>query len=526
MSQPIGTTGLVMNESLIFERSLEGKRGIDVPKSDVVEVRPEEVIPAELLRNDIEGFPEVSEVDVVRHFTRLSQWNYGVDTGMYPLGSCTMKYNPKVNEDIARLSGFAMTHPYQPEGFSQGALQLMYELELYLAEIVGMDAVTLQPAAGAQGELCGMLMIAAYFANKGRPRRKVIIPDTAHGTNPASVTLAGLIAIPLKSGSEGILTPDAVKAVMDEDTAGIMITNPNTLGLFEKYIEEIAGIVHEKGGFVYCDGANMNALLGIARLGDMGVDVVHMNLHKTFSTPHGGGGPGSGPVGVKKELEPFLPVPRVVKKALNSSVLPHPHHDPPLEGEGRKEVPLPHGEDEGEGGPVCIYKFTYNRPDSIGRLRGFYGNFGVLVRAYAYIRAMGAEGLRKAGRMAVLNANYVKEGLKGHCHLPFDQPCMHECVFSDKFQAEKGFYTIEIAKRLMDYGFHPPTIYFPLVVHDAIMIEPPETEDKATLDGFIDSMKRIAEEAPAVVKEAPYKTRTGRLDEAKAARNPILSWER
>ncbi|MDO8445147.1 MAG: aminomethyl-transferring glycine dehydrogenase subunit GcvPB [Deltaproteobacteria bacterium] len=485
----IGTTGLVMNEPLIFERSSEGKRGIEVPKSDVGDIKPEDVIPADLLRADIEGFPEVSEVDVVRHFTRMSQWNYGVDTGMYPLGSCTMKYNPKVNEDIARLPGFSRIHPYQPEELSQGALQLMYELEQYLAEISGMDAVTLQPAAGAQGELCGMLMISAYFASKGRPRKKVIIPDTAHGTNPASVTLAGLTAIPVKSGSEGALTPEAVKAVMDEDTAGIMITNPNTLGLFERHIKEIADIVHEKGGFVYCDGANMNALLGAAKLGDMGVDVVHMNLHKTFSTPHGGGGPGSGPVGVKKELEPFLPVPRVIKK------------------------------DE-------TYSMDYKRPDSIGRLRAFYGNFGVLVRAYAYIRAMGAEGLKKAAQMAVLNANYVKENLKSHYHLPFDQPCMHECVFSDKLQFEKGFSTMDIAKRLMDYGFHPPTTYFPLVVHDAIMIEPTETEDKGTLDSFIDAMKRIAEEDPELVKGAPYNTKTKRLDEAKAARNPVLKWEK
>jgi glycine dehydrogenase subunit 2 len=487
MTDSIGTTGLVMNEPLIFERSSEGKRGIDIPKSDVGDVRPEDVIPADLLRTDIEGFPEVSEVDVVRHFTRLSQWNYGFDTGFYPLGSCTMKYNPKVNEDIARLPGFARIHPYQPESLSQGALQLMYDLERYLAEISGMDAVTLQPAAGAQGELCGMLMIAAYFVKTGTPRKKVIIPDTAHGTNPASVTLAGLKAVPVKTGHEGILAPDAVRAVMDENTAGIMITNPNTLGLFERNIKEIAGIVHEKGGFVYCDGANMNALLGIVRLGEMGVDVVHMNLHKTFSTPHGGGGPGSGPVGVKKELESFLPVPHIVKK-----------------------------EDD--------YSLDYNRLDSIGRLRAFYGNFGVLVRAYAYIRAMGPEGLKKAGEMAVLNANYLKEGLKGHYHLPYDQPCMHECVFSDKLQFEKGFNTLDIAKRLMDYGFHPPTVYFPLVVHDAIMIEPTESEDKAGLDRFIDAMKRIAKEVPELVKGAPHKTRVGRLDEAKAARKPVLRW--
>ncbi len=498
MTDSIGTTGLVMNEPLIFERFSEGKRGLCIPASDVWDVRPEDVIPADLLRTDIEGFPEVSEVDVVRHFTRLSQWNYGVDTGFYPLGSCTMKYNPKVNEDIARLSGFARIHPYQPESLSQGALQLMYDLERYLDEISGMDAVTLQPAAGAQGELCGMLMIAAYFAKTGKPRRKVIIPDTAHGTNPASVTLAGLTAVPVKTGPEGILTPDAVRAVMDEDTAGIMITNPNTLGLFEMNVKEIAAIVHERGGYVYCDGANMNALLGVARLGDMGVDVVHMNLHKTFSTPHGGGGPGAGPVGVKKELEPFLPIPRVIKVLHPSSLIPHPSE--------------------------TEYSLSLDHPDSIGRLRAFYGNFGVLVRAYAYIRAMGPEGLKEAGEMAVLNANYVKEGLRSHYHLPYDQPCLHESVFTDKIQAEKEVHTIDIAKRLMDYGFHPPTVYFPLVVHDAIMIEPTESEDKAGLDGFIDAMKRIAEEEPELVKSAPHKTRVGRLDEAKAARNPVLRW--
>jgi glycine dehydrogenase subunit 2 len=513
MSNPTGTTGLVMNEPLIFERSSEGKRGITIPSSDVGEMRPDEVIPTDLLRTDIEGFPEVSEVDVVRHFVRMSQWNYGVDTGMYPLGSCTMKYNPKVNEDIARLSGFSRLHPYQPEELSQGALQLMYELEGYLAEISGMDAVTLQPAAGAQGELCGMLMIAAYFKKIGRPRKKVIIPDTAHGTNPASVTIAGMTVVPVKTGDEGVLTPDAVKAVMDEDTAGIMITNPNTLGLFEKYIREVASIVHEKGGFVYCDGANMNALLGIARFGDMGIDVIHMNLHKTFSAPHGGGGPGSGPVGVKKELEPYLPMPRIAKSE-------NPPQSPFFKGGLYDFPPLAKG---GEGG--FKYSFDYNRPDSIGRLRSFYGNFGVIVKAYAYIRAMGPEGFKRASEMAVLNANYIKERLKSHYHLPFVQPCMHECVFSDKFQAEKGFHTVDIAKRLMDYGFHPPTTYFPLVVHDAIMVEPTETEDKETLDLFIDAMKKIAEEEAELAKGAPQKTGTGRLDEAKAARNPVLRWK-
>ncbi|MBI5286818.1 MAG: aminomethyl-transferring glycine dehydrogenase subunit GcvPB [Deltaproteobacteria bacterium] len=477
-----------MDEPLIFEISSRGRKGIDIPSSDVGEVRPEEIIPKESLRDDIEGFPEVSEVDVVRHFIHLSQENFGVDTGFYPLGSCTMKYNPMVNEDIARLPGFSKAHPYQPEAISRGSLQLMYELEGYLAEISGMDAVTLQPSAGAQGELCGMLMIAAYFKDKGNPRKKVIIPDTAHGTNPASCRLAGLQVIPVKSEGKGVITPEAIRTLMDEDTAGLMLTNPNTIGLFERHVKEIADIVHERGGFVYCDGANMNALMGIARLGDMGVDVVQFNLHKTFSSPHGGGGPGSGPVGVKKVLEPYLPVPRVVKR-------------------GRR------------------YGLDYDRPESIGRLMAFYGNFGVMVRAYSYIRAMGPEGLKKASRMAVLNANYIKERLKSLYHLPYDQPCMHECVFSDRFQAEKDIHTLDIAKRLIDYGIHPPTIYFPLVVSGAIMVEPTETESKETLDRFVDVMKRIAEEPPDLVKGAPHTTRMSRLDEAMAAKNPILRWK-
>ena len=354
-----------------------------------------------------------------------------------------------------------------------------------------MDAVTLQPAAGAHGELCGMLMIAQYFEEKGKPRKKVIIPDTAHGTNPASSHLAGFSVVPVKEENGGVITPSAVASVMDEDTAALMLTNPNTLGLFEKHIKEIANIVHKKGGFIYCDGANLNALMGIAKLGDMGVDVIQFNLHKTFSTPHGGGGPGSGPVGVKKALEPYLPKPRIIKK-------------------GKR------------------FSFDYQRPKSIGKLRAFYGNFGIMLRAYCYIKIMGADGLKKASEMAVLNANYIKEKLKGHYHLPYDQTCMHECVFSDKFQAEKDVHTLDIAKRLMDYGFHPPTIYFPLIVSGAIMTEPTETETKETLDNFIDAMIQIAKEArenPDIVKNAPHTTRVSRLDEARAARNPVLRWK-
>ena len=488
--KPNGTKGLNMNESLIFEKSSKMRKGISLPLSDVGDTIPENTIPKEFLRQDISGFPEVSEIETVRHFTRLSQWNFGVDTGFYPLGSCTMKYNPKINEDIARLPGFSKIHAYQPDELNQGALQLMYELEGFLCEISGMDAVTLQPTAGAHGELCGMFMIAAYFKEKGKPRNKVIIPDTANGTNPASSHLAGFSVVSIEE-DKGTITPEAVAKVMDEDTAALMLTNPNTLGLFEKNINEIAEIVHKKGGFIYCDGANLNALMGLAKLGDMGVDVIQFNLHKTFSTPHGGGGPGSGPVGVKKVLEPYLPNPRIIKK-------------------GRR------------------FTLDYNRGKSIGRLRAFYGNFAILVRAYSYIRAMGPDGLKKASEMAVLNANYIKEKLKGHYHLPYDQVCMHESVFSDKLQSKNDVHTLDIAKRLMDYGFHPPTIYFPLIVPGAIMIEPTETETKETLDRFIEAMINIAKEAdenPDLVKNAPHNTRLGRLDEVTAARNPVLRWK-
>ncbi|HBR18163.1 MAG: glycine dehydrogenase (aminomethyl-transferring) [Deltaproteobacteria bacterium RIFCSPLOWO2_12_FULL_43_16] len=480
-----------MSEPLIFEKSSAKRKGVSIPKPDCPETNPPDVISKEFLRDDIKGFPEVSEVDTVRHWTRLSQWNFGVDSGFYPLGSCTMKYNPKINEDTARLAGFSKAHPYQSDELSQGALQLMYELEGFLCEISGMDTVTLQPAAGAHGELCGMLMIAQYFKEKGKPRKKVIIPDTAHGTNPASSHLAGFSVVSIKEENGGVITPDVVAAAMDEDTAALMLTNPNTLGLFELNIKEIADIVHKKGGFIYCDGANLNALMGIAKLGEMGVDVIQFNLHKTFSTPHGGGGPGSGPVGVEKSLEPFLPKPRIIKK-------------------GKR------------------FSLDYNRPKSIGRLKAFYGNFAIMLRAYSYIRAMGADGLKKASEMAVLNANYIKEKLKGHYYLPYDQTCMHESVFSDKLQAESDVHTLDIAKRLIDYGFHPPTIYFPLIVPGAIMIEPTETETKEVLDEFIGAMIKIAKEAkdnPDIVKNAPHTTRVSRLDEARAARSPVLRWK-
>ncbi|MBI5826906.1 MAG: aminomethyl-transferring glycine dehydrogenase subunit GcvPB [Deltaproteobacteria bacterium] len=480
-----------MDEPLIFERNSEGRSGVLPAPCDVPEADLESLIPKSLLRDGAAGFPEVSEIDAVRHYTRLSQWNFGVDTGFYPLGSCTMKYNPKVNEAVSRLEGFTMLHPYQPEALAQGALRLMHELEAYLCEISGMDAVTLQPSAGAHGELCGLLMIAAYFKDRKRPRHKVIIPDTAHGTNPASSHLAGFKVVPVKSEGKGVLSASAIEAVMDEDTAALMLTNPNTLGLFERNIKEIAAIVHKKGGFVYCDGANLNAVMGLAKLGDLGVDVVQLNLHKTFSTPHGGGGPGSGPVGVRKALEPYLPAPRIRKA-------------------GKK------------------YSLVYDRPRTIGRLKAFYGNFSIMVRAYSYIRRMGGEGLKRASIVAILNANYMKERLKDTLSLAFDEPCMHECVFSDKLQAENGVTTMDMAKRLIDYGFHPPTVYFPLVVPGAIMVEPTETETLETLDSFIEAVKKIDAEAkasPELLKNAPLNTKVRRVDETRAAREPVLRWK-
>lgn len=479
---------------LIFELSHKGRMGVEPSAHDLPETSPSESIGDALLRDDIAGFPEIGEGEILRHYTRLSDANFGVDNGFYPLGSCTMKYNPRVNEVTARLDGFANLHPYQDESLTQGALELINELEEELLDITGMDAVTLQPAAGAQGELCGMLMVAKYFRDKGKPRSKVIIPDTAHGTNPASCNLAGFDVVRVASGKDGILTAESIKKLMDKDTAALMLTNPNTLGLFEENIEEIARIVHAKGGFVYCDGANLNALMGIARLGEMGVDLIQLNLHKTFSTPHGGGGPGSGPLAVKNKLTPYLPIPRVKKK-----------------GQGIRKT----------------FTLDYTKGKSIGRLKAFYGNFSIMVRAYTYIRRMGAEGLSAASRMAILNANYIKEKLKQDYHLPFDRTCMHEAVFTDKLQNDNDVTTLDIAKRLIDYGYHPPTIYFPLVVNGAIMIEPTETESLETIDAFITAMKTIAEEArqePKLLKDAPTTTATSRVDETGAARTPILRW--
>ncbi|RJR37209.1 MAG: glycine dehydrogenase subunit 2 [Desulfobacteraceae bacterium] len=478
------TTGLVLQEPLLWEKGKEGREGFSMPRRDVDSFPLEDS-----LVGPKPEMPSLSEVEIVRHYTRLSSWNFGVDTGMYPLGSCTMKYNPKVNEKLAALPGFAGAHPLLPEETVQGILRLMFELEKYLEEITGMEATTLQPAAGAQGELTGMLLLHAYHKSRKRRPSKILVPDTAHGTNPASAALCGFRPVPLKSGDRGIISTESVLELMDEDTAGIMVTNPNTLGLFEENLKEVAEIVHARGGLVYGDGANMNAIMGLVDMGRIGVDILHLNLHKTFSTPHGGGGPGSGPVCVKRTLEPFLPVPRIVKQ----------------------------GEE---------FAFSEDFPLSIGRLHGFYGNFGVMVRAYCYIMTMGAEGLRQASRLAVLNANYIKEKLKGTFHLPFDRPCMHECVFSDRLQRAAKVMTLDIAKRLMDYGFHPPTIYFPLVVDGAIMIEPTETESKEDLDLFIEAMKTIAEEAkenPDLLKSAPGKCKVKRLDETLAARKPRLA---
>jgi len=485
----VGTQGLVWNEPLVFEQGTPGRVAHSLPHSDIPERAPADLLPDEYVRQEIGGLPEISEVDVVRHYTRLSQWNYAIDLGFYPLGSCTMKYNPKINEDLAGLSGFSQTHPYQGEALSQGSLRLMHELEEMLAEIVGLHAVSLQPSAGAHGELTGMLMIRAYQADRGNPRKKVIIPDSAHGTNPASSTLCNYQAISLRSDARGLISPETLAEAMDEDVAALMLTNPNTLGLFEEDIVKLAEVVHSRGGLIYCDGANLNALVGIARFGDMGIDVVHLNLHKTFSTPHGGGGPGAGPVAVRRDLAPYLPVPIVDK--------------------------------EGDR-----YVLRSDRPKSIGRVRAFYGSLAILIRAYAYILTMGSEGLKEAAQVAVINANYLRAKLKRFYHLPYDRICKHECVFSDRLQNASGVQTIHIAKRLMDYGFHPPTIYFPLIVHGALMIEPTETESKETLDQFVAAMEAIAresEEDPNIVITAPQKTKATRLDETQAARFPCLT---
>ena len=490
MHGKIGIPNLAIDEPLIFELGNPGRHGVDFEETVLSPGSGD--IPASALRSDFDGFPEVSQVELVRHFIRLSQYNYSVDTGFYPLGSCTMKYNPRVNEDMAGLAGFASAHPEQPVRLCQGALELMYRLQRCLAEITGMDRVTLQPAAGAHGELTGMMMIRAFFKDRGETRSKVLIPDTAHGTNPASVAMCGFSAVPVSSGPKGYLETGDVLELMDEDTAAIMITNPNTLGIFERNIADIADAVHDKGGFVYCDGANLNALMGIVRFGDIGCDLMHMNLHKTFSTPHGGGGPGAGPLAVKEVLAPFLPVPLISRT-----------------------------ED--------TYNLDYDRPLSIGKVRSFYGNFLICVRAYAYILALGGSGLRRVSENAVLNANYLRKKLEEDYHLPVKTETLHECVFTDRKQHGYGVSTLDIAKRLIDYGYHPPTIYFPLVVSGALMVEPTETESLQTLDRFVDAMHAIAREArekPDLLKNAPGLSKITRVDEVAAARKPVLRWIR
>ncbi|MBZ5725995.1 MAG: aminomethyl-transferring glycine dehydrogenase subunit GcvPB [Acidobacteriia bacterium] len=482
---------LSQNEALLFERSSPGKKAFQLPALDVPPVDAAEALGAGNVRAAIEGFPEVSEVEAIRHFTRLSTWNYAIDHGMYPLGSCTMKYNPRINELVARIDGLAWAHPYQPESLAQGSMEVMARVEAALAEITGMDAVTLQPAAGAHGELTGILLIRALLEKRGNPRKKILIPDSAHGTNPATAAIAGYMVQNIKSSDTGVLDVSALAQLVDQDVAALMVTNPNTLGVFEHNIIQAAEILHKKGAMLYMDGANMNALVGIARPGDFGVDVMHLNLHKTFSTPHGGGGPGAGPVAVKKPLEPFLPAPRLKHSA-------------------RK------------------WTWDYKRKHSIGRVKAFYGNFGVLVRALAYILAHGGEGLRNATVDAVLNAVYIRKQLEPYFDLPYSSPNMHEVVFSDHRQAALGVHTGDIAKRLIDYGFHPYTVSFPLIVHGALMIEPTETEGKLELDQFIEAMISIAKEVetdPHTVKNAPYGTRTSRVDEVTAARKPVLRWK-
>lgn len=480
------------NEQLLFEISSPGKLGYQLPPLDVPAVDHTAALGAANTRESIEDFPEVSEVDVIRHFTRLSTWNYAIDLGLYPLGSCTMKYNPRVNEVAARIDGLAWAHPYQPDALSQGAMEVVAELERCLLAITGMDAVTLQPSAGAHGEFTGILLIRAYLESLGNPRKKILIPDSAHGTNPGSAHMAGYTVENIVSNARGMLDTEILARAVTEDVAALMVTNPNTLGVFEHQIAEVAAILHDKGALLYMDGANMNALAGISRPGDFGVDVMHLNLHKTFSTPHGGGGPGGGPVAVKKILEPFLPVPRLMRV----------------------------------GGQLA---WNYDLPQSIGRVRAYYGNFGVLVRALAYIMAHGGNGLKHATLDAVLNANYIRELIEPYYEIAYSEPSMHECVFSDDRQRKRGVDTAAIAKRLIDYGFHPYTVSFPLIVPGALMIEPTETESKRELDLFADALISIAkeiEEDPEFVKQAPHSTRTSRVDEVTAARKPIVRWRR
>jgi glycine dehydrogenase subunit 2 len=483
----------------IYEKSVPGRRAAQLPPSGVGETPIEELIPAGLLRETPAELPEVSEPEIIRHYNRLSRRNFDLDTGFYPLGSCTMKYNPRLNERVAALPGNARLHPAAEPEDAQGALELMYLLQESLGEICGLPHVSLQPSAGSQGELAGLLLTRAYHADRGRNPRKVLTPDTAHGTNPASVTMAGYEVVKVATNEDGGVDIDDLRSKVDEDVACLMLTNPNTLGVFDSNIVEIAGLVHEAGGLLYYDGANLNAIMGQARPGDMGFDIVHVNLHKSFSQPHGGGGPGAGPIAVSDRVEPFIPRPQVVRVA------------------------------DGEGG--WKYDLDEDRPKSIGRMRGFQGNFGVFVRSYAYILSLGGDGLSEASRLAVLNANYLKQRLsegRAGKYLPvgFDRHCMHEFVLSGApMKKQLGIRTLDLAKRLLDFGFHPPTVYFPLLVDEALMVEPVETESKEVLDSFADAIEKILEEAerdPAIATEAPYTTPVRRLDEVAASRNPVI----
>ncbi len=479
-----------MSEPTIFELSSPGRTGVTFPQADV----PSTPLPDALIRENL-PLPELSEVDVVRHFTRLSRMNYCIDYGIYPLGSCTMKYNPRINEATARFPGFAYTHPLQPEETIQGNLYLMYHLQEWLKEIAGFSAVSLQPAAGAHGELTGILMIRAYHQHRGDTKRtRVLIPDSAHGTNPATSAMSGFEVVPVPTDKNGNVDLEILRSLLDDTIAGIMLTNPNTLGLFEQNILEVTKLVHQVGGLVYGDGANLNALLGIARPGDLGIDVMHFNLHKTFSTPHGGGGPGAGPVGASERLKDFLPGPIVE-----------------IVEEGNEDYPPLYG---------------FREPKySIGRVKSFYGHFGIMIRAYTYIAMHGPEGLRKVAENAVINANYLQARLRGTYKIPYDRICMHEFVVEGKWADAPEIIALDISKRLMDYDFHPPTNYFPLIVHDALMIEPTETESKQTLDAFADALIKIAEEAhtqPELLKSAPHNTPVRRVDEVKAAKDLVL----
>lgn len=484
--------------TLIFEKSSQNRTSFDFPV-----ISEKTSIPSHLLRDSLEpiGLPQLSELEVIRHFVHLANLNFNIEKGLYPLGSCTMKYNPRINEDMAALPGFSQIHPYAPEHLVQGALALMYEVEQWLCELTNMKAVTLMPAAGAQGEFTGLKLIRAYHEDKKIKKTKVLIPDSAHGTNPASSALCGYDVVKIPSNEKGILDPKAIEDLLTDEVAAMMITNPNTLGLFEENIGHIAKLLHAKDAFLYCDGANFNALVGQAKVADMGIDLLQFNLHKTFSTPHGGGGPGAGPVAVTEKLVPYLPIPRVIKRVIPAKT----------------------------GIQQSVYTLETHFPKTIGRVKGFYGNFGVLVRAYTYMRALGGDGLTKVSQMAVLNANYVKSKLKDYYDVPYNTgACMHEVILSDKKQLKQQVKTLDIAKRLMDYGFHPPTIYFPLIVHGALMIEPTETESKEEVDRFCDAMIAIAKESqedPEKVKTAPHTTPFSRVDEVKAARHLVLKYQ-